>query len=221
MDAKLKHLEFIQAVINRMATNSATIKGWSITLVVALFALAAKDASMEFVLISYLPVLLFWGLDGYYLCKERGYRELYDEVALKSDHEIDFSMKIESCSKNLSTISYRLRNNKDTNASIIICRLVDSFRSQFFHSRLHFSNHAKERSTTQRCGITAKVWSSLRLTTSTFAFNIFLISFANFSPVYPPSTIMFSTKGKWCLCLPAIAIAPSLSVTFAVVTSMA
>ncbi len=34
------------------------------------------------------------------------------------------------------------------------CRLVLSLRSQFFHSRRHFSNHAKERSTTRRFGIT-------------------------------------------------------------------
>ncbi len=99
MEAKLKHLEFIQSVINRMAGNSATIKGWGITLVAALFALAAKDSDTAFVLIAYLPVLLFWGLDAYYLCKERGFRELYEEVSKKKDGEIDFSMNIESCAK--------------------------------------------------------------------------------------------------------------------------
>lgn len=30
------------------------------------------------------------------------------------------------------------------------CKLVLSFRSQFFHKRRHFSSQAKERSTTQR-----------------------------------------------------------------------
>ncbi len=35
------------------------------------------------------------------------------------------------------------------------CSLVCSLRSQFFQSRRHFSSHAKERSTTQRFGITA------------------------------------------------------------------
>lgn len=43
------------------------------------------------------------------------------------------------------------------------CRLVLSLRSQFFHRRRHFSIQAKDRSTTQRWGMTAKVCSSLRL----------------------------------------------------------
>jgi hypothetical protein len=42
---------------------------------------------------------------------------------------------------------------------------VLSLRSQFFQSLLHFSSQAKERSTTHRCGMTAKVCSSLRLAT--------------------------------------------------------
>jgi len=36
MEAKLKHLEMIQDVIKRMASNSFLLKGWSLTLVVAL-----------------------------------------------------------------------------------------------------------------------------------------------------------------------------------------
>jgi hypothetical protein len=32
MDAKLKHLEFIQAVISRMSTSSFIFKGWAITI---------------------------------------------------------------------------------------------------------------------------------------------------------------------------------------------
>jgi len=37
------------------------------------------------------------------------------------------------------------------------CKLVLSFRSQFFHHLRHFSNQANERSTTQCLGSTAKV----------------------------------------------------------------
>ena len=33
MQQKLKHLEFIQGVINRLATNSFLMKGWSVVLV--------------------------------------------------------------------------------------------------------------------------------------------------------------------------------------------
>ena len=39
MNNKHKHLELIQGVINRLSTNSFLLKGWSVVLVSALFAL--------------------------------------------------------------------------------------------------------------------------------------------------------------------------------------
>jgi hypothetical protein len=48
-----------------------------------------------------------------------------------------------------------LRNNKARKASTTSWALVASLRSQFFHSRRHFSSQANERSTTQRLGSTA------------------------------------------------------------------
>ena len=33
MEKKIKHLEMIQGVINRMAGNSFALKGWSVTLI--------------------------------------------------------------------------------------------------------------------------------------------------------------------------------------------
>ena len=52
-----------------------------------LFALAAKDSNVKFVLITLLPVLSFWGLDAYYLRQERLFRKLYDELRLASREE--------------------------------------------------------------------------------------------------------------------------------------
>lgn len=75
-----KHLEFIQNVITRMNTNSFAIKGWAVTLVSALFALAAKDSDHRFVVVAYFPIIMFWLLDGFYLSQERQYRKLYDQV---------------------------------------------------------------------------------------------------------------------------------------------
>ena len=77
----VKHLEFIQGVIGRMNTNSFLIKGWSVTLVAALFALAAKDANVMFAVVAYLPIVLFWLLDGFYLSQERQYRALFKDIA--------------------------------------------------------------------------------------------------------------------------------------------
>lgn len=94
MESKIKHLELIQGVINRLASNSFLIKGWSVGLVSALFALSAGNVNSAFVLIAYVPVLVFWGLDGYFLWQERLYRALYDRVRGLSESEVDFSMNV-------------------------------------------------------------------------------------------------------------------------------
>jgi len=103
MENKRKHLEFIQGVITRGNTNSFMIKGWAITLVSALFALAAKDSNKMYVLITYVPIPLFWILDGFYLSKERQFRELYKKVAGIKEDDIDFLMNIKEYYKDKNT----------------------------------------------------------------------------------------------------------------------
>lgn len=92
MENKRKHLEFLQNVITRMNSNSFLIKGWTITLVSALFALAANDANVNYVLVSYIAIPVFWILDVFYISQERQYRNLYAVVATKKEDAIDFSM---------------------------------------------------------------------------------------------------------------------------------
>ena len=95
MEKKLKHLEFIQNVINRMANNSFIIKGWCITLAAALIALLEKkDIDKCYIVFSFLPLLFFWFLDAFYLKTERQYRRLYTDISKKGKKEIDFSMDI-------------------------------------------------------------------------------------------------------------------------------
>lgn len=89
---KHKHLDFVQAAINRMSSNLFLLKGWSITLIAALFALAAKDSNQFYVLIAYFPLFIFWSLDGYFLSQERKFRALYDYVRKLDEKQIDFSM---------------------------------------------------------------------------------------------------------------------------------
>ncbi len=91
-DAKLKHLEFIQSVINRLSTNSFLLKGWSVVLVSALFALSANNSNVAFIMLAYIPAIVFWGLDGYFLSTERLYRALYEKVRKMDNDDIDFSM---------------------------------------------------------------------------------------------------------------------------------
>lgn len=92
---KHKHLEFIQASISRMSGNLFLLKGWSVTLIAALFALAAKDTNKAYIVVAYFPLLIFWFLDGYFLAMERRFRSLYEDVRKLREEDIDFSMNTE------------------------------------------------------------------------------------------------------------------------------
>ena len=95
MEKKLKHLEFIQNAINRMANNSFIIKGWCITLAAALIALLEEEnINKNYIPFSFIPLLFFWFLDAFFLKTERQYRRLYADVSKKGKKEIDFSMDI-------------------------------------------------------------------------------------------------------------------------------
>ncbi len=93
MENKRKHLDYIQNIVNRMAANSFLLKGWSVTLVAGLMALSfAADQKIAFITISFIPVVVFWILDGYYLWQERLFRGVYDHVRQLDESEIDFRM---------------------------------------------------------------------------------------------------------------------------------
>lgn len=96
MENKIKHLELIQSIILRMASNSFALKGWAVTLVAGIFALASKDNDKMYFLVAYIPNIIFWGLDSYYLMLERKYRILYDVIRKQKDSEIDFNMDVNS-----------------------------------------------------------------------------------------------------------------------------
>jgi len=73
----LKEIDVIQSIIRRMAFNSFVIKGWTITLVVV--TLLLKGANYQ-VWIAFIPLLVFWFLDSYFLQQERLYIKLYEWV---------------------------------------------------------------------------------------------------------------------------------------------
>jgi hypothetical protein len=92
MENKYKHLEMIQGVINRMAANSFSLKGWTVTLVSGIFVLASKDTNKLYFLAAYIPIFIFWGLDSYYLLQERLYRTLFGKVRQLDDGSINYDM---------------------------------------------------------------------------------------------------------------------------------
>ncbi len=92
MENKIKHLELIQNLITRMASNSFLLKGWTVTIVSAIFVLAQKDSNNLFLLVAIFPIIAFWMLDSFFLRQERLFRRLYDQVRKLDEVNIDFSM---------------------------------------------------------------------------------------------------------------------------------
>ncbi len=90
---KLKHLDYLQAVIARMAQNSFLFKGWAVTLASGLSAYGVTKSDRLVLLMPIVTTLLFWGLDGYYLWLERAFVKLYDRVTQMTEAEIDFAMR--------------------------------------------------------------------------------------------------------------------------------
>ena len=85
-EEQIKHLEFIQGIINRMNSNSFAIKGWAITIISALLALYASSSNETYVLVAIVPTILFWFLDAYYLQQERKFRGIYNDIVNNSWH---------------------------------------------------------------------------------------------------------------------------------------
>jgi len=94
MDNKIKFLEMIQNIITRMSTNSFMLKGWAVTLVAGTFALLNIESNNLVFLIAYIPVVLFWLLDSYYLQLERKYRRLYNNTLENPYDEVDFKILV-------------------------------------------------------------------------------------------------------------------------------
>ncbi len=92
MEKKLKHLELIQNVINRLANSSFFLKGWTVIFVAAVLGFATKDSKSMYVWLAAIPTVSFWMLDGFYLRQEGLFRRLYDIVRKTDEDEIDFSM---------------------------------------------------------------------------------------------------------------------------------
>lgn len=82
------HLGILQAVVQRMAANSASCKTWCITIVSAVLVLVADKGKPELFWLALFPIPLFAALDIYYLGLERGFRESYNTFVkrLHGDH---------------------------------------------------------------------------------------------------------------------------------------
>lgn len=77
------HLHIIQNVIQRMAANSNACKAWCVALVSAMLVLSADKGIGSYVWVALIPVIVFWGLDVYYLALEKAFRKSYNDFVNK------------------------------------------------------------------------------------------------------------------------------------------
>ena len=78
-----KEIDLIQGCINRMAKNSFEIKKWTVGLITILTGiLQGKDIGFIGSLLLVFIVVIFWGLDGYFLRLERLYRKKYEWIVI-------------------------------------------------------------------------------------------------------------------------------------------
>lgn len=92
----VKHLEFVQAIVARLANNSFFIKGWALTIGAASFGFAVNRVDWRVAAMGAFVVLGFWVLDSYYLRQERLFRHLYNHVRRNVATEVNerFSMNL-------------------------------------------------------------------------------------------------------------------------------
>lgn len=101
---KIGHLNMIQEIITRMGNNSFSLKQWAVGIMIAIYAFAGEN-SHKAVIVTIIPLVVFWILDSYYLMIERKFRCLYDEVRKKKEKNVDFNMNFNSIRVNMNNIN--------------------------------------------------------------------------------------------------------------------
>lgn len=91
-EKKIKHIEMIEAIIERMAKNSFQLKGWSMTLIALVGSISTQGSDKRFILLAFIPIIGFWILDSFYLQQERKYKQLYKNIIAKDEDQIDFNL---------------------------------------------------------------------------------------------------------------------------------
>ena len=99
-EGMIAHLSMIQGVVNRLETNSFTLKALAMTLASAILAFsgAVKNPNVVFTAAGSLPIIVFWLMDAQYLRLGRIFRRLYNGVRQGEITE-PFSMDFQRYSK--------------------------------------------------------------------------------------------------------------------------
>ena len=97
----VEHLKMVQGVVTRMASNSAQMKTWAVSLVTAAFVFSGLSDDPHWLIGvgGCIPVIAFWTMDARYLHLERSYIKLYEAVVAGESvrpFELDYRLYVTS-----------------------------------------------------------------------------------------------------------------------------
>ena len=93
-DDERQYLQMMQGNIERMANNSANCKTWIVTIVAGFLAIGSGVEKLNgWILISVIPIVVFWYLDAFYLELERGMRNRQRDFLNKINASADLYSK--------------------------------------------------------------------------------------------------------------------------------
>ena len=90
--SRTKHLDYIAAGIDRMARNSFMCKGWTVAIMLAIFAFQSNTSNKLAILLASIAIIALWKLDAYYIRKKNLLRKLFDDVRLNDYTKNPYSM---------------------------------------------------------------------------------------------------------------------------------
>lgn len=106
-ERKIRYLESIQRIIDRLSNMSFILKGWAITIGAGVSVLSSNVSNLFLALILCCPTLVFWILDSEYLRMERQYRILYNTNADFKDALNNFKMMRPKANRNDKTLLWQ------------------------------------------------------------------------------------------------------------------
>ena len=122
--AVLGHINMQQGIINRMAANSASCKTLTITILAAILVLLADGKlSVCNLWIAYIPVILFFFLDCFYLGLERSFIKKQAGLIEKINKGIDVSADI-----------FLVKDGRADNFCAIVGATAKNFYKQFINT---------------------------------------------------------------------------------------
>lgn len=90
--SRTKHLDYISAGIDRMARNSFMCKGWTVAIMLAIFAFQSNSNNKLALLLASIAIVSLWKLDSYYTRRKNLLCKLFNDVRLNDYTKNPYSM---------------------------------------------------------------------------------------------------------------------------------